>query len=377
MHDLIPPPDPLGVPSHPLIFQFLYILTFFLHIVFMNYILGGSVIVAVNEWFMGKKPLAVRGNALLVKVMPFALSLAITMGVAPLLFVQVMYGQFFYTSNIMLGWWWLAILVLVTTGFYLLYVMIAKRPDESRSTPWMKAVTLINVVLFMSVAFIFTNNAILTENPEYMRAMHTGESGFPVPDPTLWPRYLHNFVAALAVAGLWAAVIGRYQKRHYPARADVGSFLETAGLWWAAIPTGIQFVIGTWYLLSIDLEQLRQFMRGGVLFWGWSLSLLFALGSLILIILALVKPEKPKLLWLAVGHVAATLIGMVMGRDLLRVISLSDYFRIEELTVRPSVSSLLLFLVTFVAGLAVLGYMIKLVWSIPPADAGKDAHQDG
>ena len=41
MTELIPPADPLGIPTPVIVFQFLALLTFVLHLIFMNYILGG------------------------------------------------------------------------------------------------------------------------------------------------------------------------------------------------------------------------------------------------------------------------------------------------------------------------------------------------
>ena len=370
MNELIPPPDPLGIPSPPFLFDFLYILTFFLHVVFMNFILGGSIIVAIQEGFLARKETAIRANGLLLRVMPVALSMAITMGVAPLLFVQVLYGQFFYTSNIILGWFWMAILGLAIAGFYFIYLQIARRPAENASTPLTKSLAFLNALIFLFIAFLFTSNAVLVENTSHMPDLYTGKVSLFFFDSTILPRYLHNVLGALAVAGLWSAVIGRYHKRFHPEHADTAAFLEKSGLWWATVPTALQFIAGTAFLLSIGMDRLKLFMNGGILFWGWSLSILAALGALVLMALALARPEKPKLLWLAVGHMAVTLAGMAMGRDLLRKISLADTFSIQALEVRASYSSLLLFLVTFVVGLLAVGYLVKLVWTLPSRPAG-------
>lgn len=50
--------------------------------------------------------------------LPVAVALTITLGVAPLLFVQVLYGQFFYTSSILLGYVWLTLLLILLLGYY-------------------------------------------------------------------------------------------------------------------------------------------------------------------------------------------------------------------------------------------------------------------
>ncbi len=369
MNELIPPPDPLGIPSPVWIFQFLYILTLVLHIIFMNYILGGTFIVMLNEWFAGKDPKVAKANSILVKVMPFSLSLAITMGVAPLLFVQVMYGQFFYSANIMMGGFWLLLLALVTIAFYMIYVLIAKRSNDQTSNSWTRFGITLNTLLFFTVAFLWTNNAILTENPKYWPDIYTGARSVIAPDLSLWPRYLHNVIGAVAVAGLWMCCIARFQARHHPENQQTADWMERNGMVWATIATVINTVVGFAYLGVMPLvmeEFMKKFMGNGILFVGWSISIVTAILALVHMILALVKPEKKGFLWGAVGLIVLTLFGMVMGRSLIRYIQLEEYFTVSELTVRPHYGSLILFLVTFLIGLAVLGYLIYMILKIPP-----------
>ncbi|RJP25907.1 MAG: hypothetical protein C4527_16315 [Candidatus Omnitrophota bacterium] len=367
-HPLIPPADPLGIPSPVWIFQVLAIVTLLLHFLFMNYVFGGMLIVAVNEWFLGRKKEAMKGNGILVRVMPVCLSMAITMGVAPLLFVQVLYGQFFYTANIMHGWWWLAILAALTIVFYAFYVMMARRTDAEESNAVVKLLSLLTVILLIFVMFILTNNAVMTDRPDYWKAVFSGERNFIVPDGSFVPRFLHNFIGAIAVAGLWIAIIGRYQLRFHPDNADAANYLIRSGLHWSAIGVVGGMVTGFWFLFSLGGETLKTFMGNGILFVGWAIGALTSIGILICLILALVKPEHPKYLWGATGFSVITLLGMVMGKELLRIIALDPYFSVQQLSVRPNYSSLVLFLGTFVLGLAVLGWLIRLVWNLPKHD---------
>jgi hypothetical protein len=367
MNELIPQPDALGVPSHPGIFQFLAILTFVLHLIFMNYILGGIIIVTINEWIFGRNPNANLATRIMVKVMPVSLSMAITMGVAPLLFVQVLYGQFFYTANIMMGGYWLAILALVMIAFYIIYYIIVKQPDDNKPTMVSRFGSLINCVLFLSVAYIFTNNAILVENPQYWPEIYAKETSAFVADKTIWPRYLHNVFGAIVVAGLWTAAIGHYQRKVNPEREETGLWMIKNGLHWSSVAIVITFIFGVIYLIAIGGDRLKSFMgmEHGILFFGWSISVITAIISIVFIAMAMMKPNDPKFLWGSIGLSVVTLFGMAMGRDLLRIVSLKQYFTVSQLEINPSVSSLLLFVVTFVLGLLVLAYMIRLVLLIP------------
>ncbi|MBN2328410.1 MAG: hypothetical protein JXR73_14790 [Candidatus Omnitrophica bacterium] len=371
MNGLIPPPDSLGIPSPPVIFHFLSILTFVLHVIFMNYVLGGSIMVAVHEWLFGSRDHAGQANSLMIRIMPVALSMAITMGVAPLLFVQVIYGQFFYIANVLMGAFWLSIIGLVMAAFYIVYILIAKRPVSERASGLTRVGVLLNALLFLLVAFIYTNNAILTENPQYWADIHSGRSWVVVPDASLWPRYLHNVIGAIAIAGLWCAVIGRYQIRYHEHRAEAGRWMVKMGLHWAAAATTFEILIGVLFLYTLGMDKIKDFMGNGILFVGWSISLMTSLIALICMIMAMMKPDNPKLLWGSIGLTVATLFGMAMGRLLLRMISLENF--VQELTIRPSHSSLLLFLVTFIAGLAVLAYLIRLAWTLPDRTDASEA----
>ena len=51
----------------------------------------------------------------------YGISLAITTGIAPLLFVQLLYQQYFYTATILIGWAWLLFVVLLMLGYYAAY----------------------------------------------------------------------------------------------------------------------------------------------------------------------------------------------------------------------------------------------------------------
>lgn len=364
MNNLIPPPDILGIPSPVYIFQFLYWLTLVLHFIFMNFILGGTLIIAHQEILFGKKPSTVKINTIIIKVMPVALSFAVTMGVAPLLFVQVLYGQFFYTANVMMGGYWLSIIGLVMAAFYILYIIVAQKPSHQTATPLTKLLLLINALLFLLVAFIYTNNAILTENPAYWPDIYSKAKSVIAPNASLIPRYIHTIIGSVAIAGIWMAFIGAYQCHFYPENREIALKMKKSGFTWAALATVLQMLSGGLYLYSLGLDKIKLFMGNGYLFVGWTVGVASAVFALIILIFALLHLENAKFLWGTLVLFFVSLFGMVMGRDLLRGISLEQYFTIDKWIVRTSHSSLLLFLVTFVAGLAIVGYLLYMVWNL-------------
>ena len=106
MNPLIPAPVPVPLPAPVWLLRFLSVFTFVLHLVLMNCLVGGVVLLCVSAY----RSLHDEQQRELVRrvapVMPAVVSFTITFGVAPLLFLQLVYGQFFYTSSLLMAWGW-------------------------------------------------------------------------------------------------------------------------------------------------------------------------------------------------------------------------------------------------------------------------------
>ena len=117
---------PFGFPFATAFYLTIYLATLMVHIVFMNYVLAGSAYLAFDTVLQGngksENPIA----ALLRDWMPFMISAAITAGIAPLLFLQILYQQHFYTANLLLFYRWMVILPVMLVGFYLAYLLKSK-----------------------------------------------------------------------------------------------------------------------------------------------------------------------------------------------------------------------------------------------------------
>ena len=162
---LIPPRDEFGLPAWLWLFHILLPFTFALHAVFMNFAMGGAIVIPFL-WIAGRRrarPELVNVARTALRMMPIAISFTITTGVAVLLFVQVVYGQFFYTANILMGWHWLAILAYLMLGFYLVYAADALL--HRNRFGWGMTMLIVAALAFLSIAHVFNNNAILAIRP--------------------------------------------------------------------------------------------------------------------------------------------------------------------------------------------------------------------
>ena len=171
---------PFGFPQSTAGYLSLYVITFSLHQFCMHYVLAGSLYVSWCALVPGRNPpRADRPTALIVRDwLPFLLSAAITAGVAPLLFIQILYSRQFYSANLLLSWKWMAVVPVLIAGFYLLYVL------KSRSiTNWSIATraltTLLTASCFVFVGFCWTINHLLgNAEATWTTVYATGVLGF-------------------------------------------------------------------------------------------------------------------------------------------------------------------------------------------------------
>ena len=122
MYDsIIPTAD--SIPVHWLWFQVLLIVTFFIHMILMNFLLGGSLL-TVWDLLTGKLEKKASGS------IPTLVALTVNFGVPPLLFVQVLYGHLFYSSSVMLAVPWILVIPVLILAYYGAYIFV-KQTDKA------------------------------------------------------------------------------------------------------------------------------------------------------------------------------------------------------------------------------------------------------
>lgn len=352
----VPSPDPVPLPAPFFLFKALLLLTFFLHLLAMNGLLGGSVMALVSRLRRGggdARPECYRG---LVKKLPSFMAAAITLGVAPLLFVQVLYGQALYTSSILMAWPWLLLLLLLVAAYYGLYgaAFRSARPGAPGRVLLASA-----LLLLLAVAFLFTNNFSLMQTPDSWLAKYRADpSGWNLnlAEGTLFPRFLHMVFGAVAVAGLFTALLGRirWEKNREEGAALVR--LGGKGFLYAAM---VQVVLGAWYLLALPKDKAKLFMGRDPLATG------FLTAGAVLLIAALVmagralRRDDPR-----PGVRSAAILGilvlafMVLVRDRLRDAYLAPHVIPSTLPVDTQWSPMVLFFVLFLGG---VGLWIRML----------------
>lgn len=350
--DLIPSYDMLGLPAPAWLIQTLMALTLALHWLFLGAVVGGVIVVAVNHMARQKTSLDIVNRAM-TPFFSFCLSMAMTMGIAPLLFVQVLYGQFFYTSNILLGFWWLAIVPLVIAAFYVLWT-IRILHIKKKSAGWLHIVV---AGIFVVVASILSSNATLAQTPEAWETIWSrGANSLYEGDGTLPVRLPFALAGLVAIGGIFSAMISM---SGFVKDEEAKKLGTRRGMTIATAALAVQAAFGLWLLFGTLPAGLRQGLFAGPEKIFPILAIILFAATLALTIPARTASSMTKIVLPAATYFLG-LLALAAARDAVRRVALAPFFKISSASTNIQWDSFLLFLITFIAGLGVIAWLIKL-----------------
>lgn len=345
--DLIPALDPAPVPGPPALLVSLWLVTFFLHLLCVNAALGGAIFAALLPASLSRAPRRAV-TLFLAEINSWAVSLAITFAVAPLLFLQTLYGRFFYTATVLVAPVWLGLLVLLLLAYYLNWAAKFRLRAGKDGTLLLAA----SALLYLAIAAIQTSVHLISVQPSLWSAF-LARPALVLWDPTFLPRFLHFVIAAVTMAAILPAAFPKSLGQAAPEAARFGLFV-------ALVATGAQFAVGLWLLGVLPPAVLKGLMTGGVAKMApLGLGILTGLALLGLLVRAAATPGNARLARVVLGHFVAAALFMVMSRHQVRDLYLSAVRASERLAVAPQWGVLALFFVVFVlcAGLSVWALM--------------------
>jgi len=350
---LIPSPDPIPVAWGW--FHVLLLFTFVVHLLVMNTMLGSGIIALLSH-LRGRSETRSDSEDI-SRTLPYAIAFAVNTGVAPLLFLQVLYGHLFYASSILMGVYWISIVGILILAYYSAYLYDFKYETLAGGRVFLIG---LSVLIFLFIAFLFSNNLTLMLEPSRWEIYFERPEGtfLNLMEPTLLPRYLHFVVASVAVGGLFLAWMGHFKKAGDSRRNGLAQ--TERGLKWFSNATLIQLLVGFWFLLSLPDEVMTRFM-------GERLpdTLLF-MAALTGVVLSLFFGFNSRLVP-ATLSLFGTVVLMALVRDLVRQAYLDPFFHVSSLRVVPQYSPLAVFLGCLVLGLFVVVWVLRLA-----AKAGKE-----
>lgn len=355
----LPNVDPIPLPAPVWLFKVLHIVTLLLHFGAVQLILGGLTLATLFNAF-GKTDSEMRAASnSLIKRLPTVMTYVINFGVPPLLFSQVLYGQALYTSSVVIGVYWIAVIFLLIAGYYLLY-LAADRAAENRSWWWMGVISL---VLLAYIARIYSTNMTLMLRPEDWLALYQKSGGLgtvmPTGDPTLLPRFLFMTIGSLGFAGTFAVLLGL----HFDHSEKVRDYLVRVGSMVGAAFIAVQMACGYW-VYAVQPGVVKDGMLASpVGYYGMVIWALFSVLALVAAIATVFSRSTAKIsAWAAALCALLMTAGAVLARDAIRDVTLfSKGFDVWNRVVVSNWSVVIIFLVLFVAGLALIAYLLFAV----------------
>ncbi len=358
----LPNAEPIGLPAPAWLLQFLLVLTFFLHIVPMSITLGGTVLATVFE-IRARLQKSADFKALAYKLwrtLPSVTAYTITIGVAPLLFVQLIYGKFFYPASVITGWSWFAIIPVLIIAYYLLYLQSLGAKDA----PWRTWAGLVAMVLFAGVAGIFVSTMSLSWEPETWKALYA-ESQAGLFFLVKLPRWLHVFFGATSMAGALVMLFGHLSKEDGFSR-----LARNCGLTWMTISLVVQAPASLWYLSTFN-ETARAAVNMPISIAAGALG---AVG-LVIAFLGWKGAARPLYGWAGLGSLVLSTGLLAVQRHLVRQAILAPHINAAtDWKLSPQWDVFVVFALLLVTAIGLMGYLaLRFMKSAAANQAGKMA----
>jgi cytochrome c len=318
---------PLPLPEWLLVF--LLVVSFLVHILFINLMFGGTLLTLFFEvlGYIKKNEDYDKLSLEIAKTTTVNKSMAVVMGVAPLLTINTLYTLYFYSANALTGLMWIMIIPLVTIAFLLLYAHKYSYNTLRNNKPLHIGILALAAALFLFIPLIFLTNVNLMIQPEKWAMVKGFLSALMLPN--VWPRYFHFIFASLGVTGLFLfwwfgrksyefdEVFKSLPKQDLRKRFYSITFFASAA----------QFLIGPIVLLTLPVKGL-----------SWPMILVIATGAAIAIpaLIALWKEitgdpaEMGKRFGWIAGYLTFTVIFMGSGRHMYRATSLEGHQKLVK-----------------------------------------------
>ncbi len=357
--------DPAGAPAHPILFLVLGVVTFALHITAVALTLGTlgvALWAAVTQNVQAQKlaaPLAFTAKV--------AVGAAIVLGVAPLLFVQVIYDPFWYTSNVLSAGWAIGFLAILIVAYLMLYRFqalvhgTARVVEAARKGALWLALALVLLVCCGVIIHALTNQML---SPKEFMNWYAPNG---VIDPTgtgLFsiniPRVVFFLALSMPVTAAWLYGLRRYQLFAGNTDYDYIDWLEGFAHKLSLVGSVILTVAGVVWMATLPANQ--AWFAGSV--WAW-------LGLIPLAYMLATSAIQKKRRLCTFCNYMAFLMTVVMTivlaalREVLRYGTLAADAGWDALAYKVNFDwpSTVIFFVTFLAvGGACLAYMLSLAW---------------
>lgn len=250
------------MPEAPGILRLLLVGTWYLHSLPMGLVLALLLLLATlhlrSATGQGTEPRLVRE---ILRALPFVAGAAILLGALPLVYLQLLYGAYFYPAVITMAVPWLGGLLLLATGVGLAFLLLF---HSTRPSPWQGWAVLGMMLGFYGFAFLLVHMSLLSESPDLTAVLYRqGASGLHlvVGRWELWARLMH-IVTGAAALGTALIVLYGYLRWRGKGTRTYGETVLRAGTLWFLLLGAMQAVTGPVFLLIQPRPVIAAFLTG-------------------------------------------------------------------------------------------------------------------
>ena len=310
----IPRDFPLPMPASAIDLQVLIVVLFLAHLLFVNLMVGGALLTLAYEIRGLRRPSYDALARKIAATVTVNKSLAVVLGVGPLLVMNALYALWFYSVNALTGRAWLGIVPLVMAAFLLLYAHKYSWEMLAEQKGLHIAIAAAATLLLLAVPLIFLANINLMLFPERWPEVEGFLSTLLLAN--VLPRYLHFVLASVAVTALflagWLCRSGSDFETRLPELDRCETRRELLAIVFGA--TGLQLVAGPLVLLTLPPHGLSWLMVGNI-----TIGVFLALIALGLLWREMRSPGPLSArYWTVVGVLGCTVGFMLLGRHLYR-----------------------------------------------------------
>jgi len=217
----IPRDIDLPLPLNEAGLKIILVILFLVHILFVNLMVGGSLLSVIFEMLgLNHKKYDALGKKI-TETITVNKSLAVVLGVGPLLCINLAYTVHFYSANALTGYGWISIIPLVILAFLLAYLHKYTWPLwKDKNKTFHIIVGALAAFLFLCIPLIFLANINLMLFPEKWPEVSGFFSSLRIGN--VFPRYFHFLTATVALTGLFLA--GWFGRKGYPVETNLPAF---------------------------------------------------------------------------------------------------------------------------------------------------------
>ncbi len=317
----VPRDIPLPLPASQGFLEALLIIAFIAHILFVNLMVGGSILVLGFEI----RGLRQRDFDALARAVANTVtvnkSLAVVLGVAPLLLINVLYTIHFYTANALTGIAWILLVPAIAAAFLLLYLHKYTWDRLSSLKAVHIAIMGLAVALFLTIPLVFLANVTLMMFPERWTSIRGFLSALTL--PSIFPRYFHFLCASLILTSLFG--VWHFGRSKFPVEQTFETLTRPALrriFYSVALAVSLaQFIVGPLVLFTLPSQGFHSAVVFTVLLGA---SLAIPAVWMMWKELAVPEPHGKRLPYI-VGYLSLTVLCMAVGRHLYRAVALSEH----------------------------------------------------